>query len=123
MPCSRRLPPRGELSVLAVACLLPWYWLADLGARAGMPCVLGQALSMQTMPGGTATHDPIAAHKIAVVLAAALCTLLMAAVSTYQSGTLGLVTNGSVVVSSRAGSRPLPGESPTDSPAAPEQRR
>jgi len=40
--------------VIAVACLVTWYWLADLCAQAGLPCVLGHALSMQAIPGGKA---------------------------------------------------------------------
>jgi transposase len=53
---------------VAVACLFPWYWLADLWAAAGLPFVLGQALSMHAMHGGKATNDKSDSHKIAAVL-------------------------------------------------------
>jgi hypothetical protein len=43
-------------------------WLADLCVQEGIPCVLGHALSMQAIHGGTATHDTSDAHKIAALL-------------------------------------------------------
>src|SRR5207244_3400405 len=49
-------------------CLFPWYWLADLCAAHGLPCVLGHALSMKAMHGGKAKNDQIDAHTIAVLL-------------------------------------------------------
>jgi len=60
-------PYRDDLGV-AVECVFPWYGLADLCAPAGMPFVLGHALSMQAIHGGKATNDTIDAHKIAVLL-------------------------------------------------------
>ena len=54
--------------VIAVECLCTWYWLADWCAREGMPCVLGHALSMKAIHGGTANNDTIAAHKMARLL-------------------------------------------------------
>jgi hypothetical protein len=57
-------PSRDDL-VSAVACLFPCDWLADLGAQAGLPCVLGPARSRPALPGGKATTDPIDAQKIA----------------------------------------------------------
>ena len=54
--------------VVAVACLFTWYWLADLCADAGIPCVLGHALSMKAIHGGKAKNDQIDAHKIAALL-------------------------------------------------------
>jgi len=60
-------PSRDDL-VVAVACIFPWDWLADLGAREGMPCVLGHALSRKAIPGGKATNEKIEAQKIAVRL-------------------------------------------------------
>ena len=54
--------------VVAVACLCTWYWLADLCADAGLPCVLGQALSLQAIHGGKATHDKSDSHKMAALL-------------------------------------------------------
>jgi hypothetical protein len=54
--------------VVAVACLFTWYWLAGLWAHEGLPLVLGQALSMQAIYGGKATHDTIDAPKMAARL-------------------------------------------------------
>src|SRR5438876_4203986 len=61
------VPSRDDI-VLAVACILTWYWLADLGAQAGLPFVLGHALYMQAIHGGKATHDTMDSQKIAVLL-------------------------------------------------------
>jgi hypothetical protein len=52
---------------IAVACLFPWYWLADLGAQAGLPCVLGHALSRKASHGGKATNEKIDSPKMAVL--------------------------------------------------------
>ena len=60
-------PYRTDL-VVCVACIFPWYWLADLCAREGMPFVLGHALSMKAIHGGKAKNDKIDAQKIAVLL-------------------------------------------------------
>jgi transposase len=54
--------------VVAVACLCTWYWLADRCAQDGLPFVLGQALSMKAIHGGTAKNDTIDAQKLAVWL-------------------------------------------------------
>ena len=62
------MAPSRDALVSAVACVCPWYWLADLGAPAGLPCVRGPARSMQALHGGTAHTDQIAAHTIAVLL-------------------------------------------------------
>ena len=59
-------PSRTDL-VVCVACLFTWYWLADLCAKEGMPCVLGPALYMKAMHGGKAKHDKIDAQKIAIL--------------------------------------------------------
>jgi Transposase len=64
----KTMAPSREPMVSAVACLVTWAWLADLCAQAGMPCVLGPALSMTAIHGGNAKHDTIDAHKIAVLL-------------------------------------------------------
>jgi hypothetical protein len=53
---------------VAVACLFPWYGLADLCPREGIAFVLGHALSRKAMHGGKAKHDNIDSHKIAVLL-------------------------------------------------------
>ena len=59
------LAPSREDRVVAVACRFTWYWLADLCQREGMACVLGHALSMQAIHGGTAKNDRMDAQKIA----------------------------------------------------------
>jgi transposase len=60
-------PSRAQI-VLAAECMCTWYWLADLCAEHGIPCVLGPALYMKAMHGGKAKNDKIDAHKIAVLL-------------------------------------------------------
>src|SRR5262245_28924144 len=45
--------------VVAVDCMFTWYWLADLCADAGIPFVLGHALSMKAIHGGKAKNDKI----------------------------------------------------------------
>src|SRR5215510_4582452 len=62
------IAPYREEIVVAVACLFTWYWLADLGQRAGITFVLGHALSMKAIHGGTAKNARIDAQKIAVLL-------------------------------------------------------
>jgi transposase len=54
--------------VLAAACRLTWYWLADLWAAHAMPVVLGHALSMKAIHGGKAKNDKSDAQQIAVLL-------------------------------------------------------
>jgi Transposase len=67
-PCLKAMAPYRDNLVVAVACLFPWSWLAELWAQAGMPCVLGPALSMKAIHGGKATNDTLASHKIAALL-------------------------------------------------------
>src|SRR5262245_8625749 len=62
------LAPSRDQIVIAVACVFTWYWLADLCAREGIPCVLGHALYMRAIQGGKAKNDKIDSHKIAVLL-------------------------------------------------------
>jgi transposase len=64
----KAIAPYRDGTVVAVACLFTWYGLADLCADAGLPFVLGHALSMQAIHGGKATNDTIDAHKIALLL-------------------------------------------------------
>jgi hypothetical protein len=59
--------PSRDAMGIAVACLLTWYWRADLGAQAGRPCVRGHALSRPASPGGKTTHDTIASQNSAVL--------------------------------------------------------
>ena len=54
--------------VLAVDCLFPWYWLADLGAQEGLPLVLGHALYLQAIQGGQTTNAKSDSQNIAVLL-------------------------------------------------------
>jgi hypothetical protein len=67
-PFLKAIAPSREDLVVWGACIFTWSWLADLCPRAGLPFVLGHALSRKAMHGGKAKHDTIAAHKIAVLL-------------------------------------------------------
>jgi transposase len=67
-PFLKAVAPYREDLVVCVACIFTWYWLADLGARAGIPFVLGHALYMKAIHGGKTKHDKIDAQKIAVLL-------------------------------------------------------
>jgi hypothetical protein len=67
-PFLKAVAPSRDGWVVAVECLFTWYWRADLCADAGMPCVLGHALSMQALHGGQAKNDTIDSPKIAAVL-------------------------------------------------------
>jgi transposase len=64
-PFLQAIAPSRDGLVVAVACLFPWYGLADLCAPAGMPLVLGPALSLKALHGGKAKNDNIDAQKIA----------------------------------------------------------
>jgi hypothetical protein len=59
-------PYRADI-VVAVAGMFTWDWLADLGAREGLPCGLGPALSRQALHGGQAKHAKCEAQKMAVL--------------------------------------------------------
>jgi transposase len=67
-PFLKAVAPYRTALVVCVACIVTWYWLADLCAREGIPFVLGHALSMKAIHGGKAKNDKIAAQKIAVLL-------------------------------------------------------
>jgi hypothetical protein len=67
-PFLTAVAPDREGRVVAVECLFTWSWLADLCAAQAIPLVLGHALDMQAIPGGTAKHDRIDSHKIAALL-------------------------------------------------------
>jgi transposase len=62
------LQPFREDVVVCVECMFTWYWLADLCEDAGIPFVLGHALSMRAIHGGNAKNDRIDSHKIAALL-------------------------------------------------------
>src|SRR5262245_50268993 len=64
----KAIAPYRDAMVIAVACLFTWDWLADLCADAGIPFVLGHALSMKAIHGGKAKNDKIDAQKIAALL-------------------------------------------------------
>src|SRR5919109_3617232 len=64
----KAIAPYRDDMVIAVACILTWYWLADLCAQEGLPFVLGHALSMQASHGGKTTNDTIDSQTIAVRL-------------------------------------------------------
>jgi transposase len=63
--CLNVIAPYRPGLVVAVECMFPWYWLADLCADEGIPFVLGPALYMQAIQGGKAQNDPIDSHKMA----------------------------------------------------------
>jgi transposase len=67
-PVLQAMAPDREDLVVCVEGLFTWYWLADLGAREGLPFVLGQARYMKAIHGGKAKHEKIDAQKIAVLL-------------------------------------------------------
>src|SRR5919199_1594569 len=67
-PLLKAIAPYREDLVICVECIFPWYWLADLCAREGIPFVLGHALYMKAIHGGKAKNDKIDAQKIAVLL-------------------------------------------------------
>lgn len=67
-PFLQAIAPYREDIVVAVECIFPWYWLADLCAQHGLPFVLGHALYMKAIHGGKAKNDRIDARKIAVLL-------------------------------------------------------
>jgi len=54
--------------VVAVACIVTWYWLADLCAAQGIPFVLGHALSRKALHGGKAKNDKMDSQTIAALL-------------------------------------------------------
>jgi len=64
----KAIAPYRDNIVIAVACILTWYWLADLGAQEGLPFVLGHALYRKAIHGGKAKNDKIDSQKIAVLL-------------------------------------------------------
>jgi transposase IS116/IS110/IS902 family protein len=66
-PWLRTMAPSRDAIVVAVECLVIWYWLAALCAQAGLPFVLGPALYLKAIHGGQAPHEPIEAQQIAVL--------------------------------------------------------
>src|ERR671930_448866 len=67
-PFLKAIAPYREDLVVCVECIFPWYWLADLCAQEGIPCVLGQALYMKASHSGKTKSDNIEAHTSAVLL-------------------------------------------------------
>src|SRR5215831_9152330 len=66
--CATAIAPYREGLVVAVECMFPWYWLADLCAQEGIAFVLGHALYMKAIHGGKAKNDKIDSQKIAMLL-------------------------------------------------------
>jgi transposase len=64
----KAIAPYRQGIVVAVECMVTWYWLADLCADEGIPFVLGHALSMKAIHGGKAKNDTIDSQKIAALL-------------------------------------------------------
>ena len=64
----KAIAPYRDDIVIAVECIFPWYWLADLCAQEGLPFVLGHALYMKAIHGGTAKNDKRDSQTIAVLL-------------------------------------------------------
>jgi transposase len=67
-PFLKAIAPYRDGLVVAVECIFTWYWLADLCVNQGIPFVLGHALSMKAIHGGTAKNDKIDSHKLAALL-------------------------------------------------------
>jgi transposase len=67
-PFLAAIAPYREDLVVCVECIFTWYWLADLCAQEGIPCVLGHGLDMKAIHGGKVKNERIDAHKIAVLL-------------------------------------------------------
>ena len=67
-PFLQAVAPSREGLVVAVACIVTWYWLADLCAAQGIPFVLGHALSRKAIHGGKAKNDKMDSQKIAALL-------------------------------------------------------
>jgi transposase len=61
------LKPFREDVVVCVECMFPWSWRAERCEDEGIPFVLGHALYMRAMHGGTAKNDRIDAHKSAAL--------------------------------------------------------
>ena len=64
----KAVAPYREGLVVALECLFPGDWLADLCAQEGIPFVPGHALYMKALHGGKAKHDKSDAHQIAALL-------------------------------------------------------
>jgi transposase len=67
-PFLKAIAPYRDGLVVAVECIFTWYWLADPGARDGIPFVLGHALYMKAMHGSKAKTAKIDSQKIAALL-------------------------------------------------------
>jgi transposase len=64
----KAVAPYRDGLVVAVECLFPCYWLADLCTQEGLPFGLGPALSLKALHGGKATNDQSASQKLAALL-------------------------------------------------------
>jgi transposase len=64
----RGIAPYRDDLVMAVECIVTWYWLADLCQPEGIAFVLGHALYMKAIQGGKAKNDKVDADKLAVLV-------------------------------------------------------
>jgi hypothetical protein len=67
-PFLTAVAPSRDGLVVAVECVCTWDGFADLCAEEGIPFVLGQALSMKALHGGTAKNDTSDSPTIAALL-------------------------------------------------------
>lgn len=67
-PFLKAIAPSRDGLVVAVECIVTWYWLADLCAAEGVAFVLGHALYRKAIHGGKAKNDKIDSQKLAVLL-------------------------------------------------------
>ena len=73
LPCDRdkllkTLAPYREDLAVAVECLFCWYWVADLCSEQEITFVLGRALYMKAIQGGTTKNDRIDSYKLAALM-------------------------------------------------------
>jgi hypothetical protein len=66
-PSRQAIAPCRADGVVWVEGIFTWYWRADRCAQAGLPCVLGHALSMTAIHGGQAKHDTSASQTMAAL--------------------------------------------------------
>jgi hypothetical protein len=71
-----KLAPYREDVVVCVECIFTWYWIADLCAAQGIPCVLGHALYMNAIHGSKTKNDRIDSTKIANLLRAGMVPMV-----------------------------------------------
>jgi transposase len=80
-----KLAPYREDVVVCIECIFTWYWLADLCAEEGIPCVLGHALYMKAIYGSKTNNDRIDSKKIAKLLRAGMVPMAFVYPKTLRS--------------------------------------